>query len=102
MDRGAVLLQGLRERLNDGWMGSIRRATGAHQATFAMDGAGEFTVRVVWKHGEEEKVYEKKFTKAYVLGPSIHRPMAEWRLEKRACDYARDIMREVLAQRGAL
>jgi hypothetical protein len=102
MDRGVVILQELRKRLNDGWMGGIRRATGAHQATFVMNDDGAFTVRVVWKVGEEERSYEKKFTKAYVLGASIHKPMAEWSLQKRACDHARDIMREVLALRGAL
>ena len=83
-------------------MGGIRRATGAHQATFVANEGGEFTVRVVWKVGDEERVYEKKFTKAFVLGASFHRPMPEWHLQKRACDYARDIMREVLALRGAL
>ena len=44
----------------------------------------------------------KEFTKAAVLGSSLRRPMAEWHVEKRACDYAKDIMREVLAQRGVL
>jgi hypothetical protein len=102
MDRGSIILQELRKRLNDGWIGGIRRATGAHQVTFVVNDDGEFTVRVVWKVGEEERVYEKKFTKAYVLGASIHRPMAEWSLQRRACDHARDIMREVLAQRGVL
>jgi hypothetical protein len=102
MDRGAVLLQGLRERLNGGWMEAIRRSTGAHQVTFVMDTTGEFAVRVVWMVAGKEHVFEKKFTKSYVLGASFHRPMAEWHVEKRACDYARDIMREVLAQRGAL
>jgi hypothetical protein len=102
MDRGALILQELRKKLHEGWSASIRRATGAHRVLFTMNEGHEFTVRVLWMVGEKEHAFEKKFTKAYVLGPSIHRPMAEWGLQKRACDHARDVMREVLALRGAL
>jgi hypothetical protein len=102
MDRGVVILQALRDKLDAGWLRPIQRTTGAHSISFVPHGDGEFSIRVAWKVGDKEQAYEKKFTKAYVLGSSFHRPMLEWRLEKRACDHARDIMRDVLAQRGAL
>lgn len=102
MDRGAVLLQGLRDKLFSGWARSIQRSTGAHNVEFVTRENGEFAVRVSWKKGEVDKVFEKEFTRAHVLGPSLHRPMMEWHMQKRTCDYAREIMCEVLAQRGVL
>jgi hypothetical protein len=102
MDRGAVILQALREKLERGWTESIRRSTGAHSVSFKPLTGGEFALVVAWKNGDKDHVFEKEFTRAYVLGASLHRPMPEWHLQKRACDHARDVMREVLAQRGVL
>lgn len=102
MDRGIVLLQGLRAKLEGSWLDSIRRATGATSITFEPLSTGEFVLVVSWKNGEQEHSFKKEFTKALVLGSSLRRPMAEWHVEKRACDHAKDIMREVLAQRGVL
>jgi hypothetical protein len=103
MDRGGVLLQQLREKLGAGWMGSICRSTGAQTAKFVGRENGEFAVTVIWhlKDGTE-KVFTKEFTRTYVLGSSFKRPMLEWRIEKRACDYARAIIQDVLSQRGVL
>jgi hypothetical protein len=102
-DRGQVLLQALREKLSNGWAHSIQRATGATSVRFRVVDPDEFVAIVIWRTlGGPDRVYEKRFTKPYILGASFHRPMLEWGMEKRACDHARDIMREVLAQRGAL
>jgi hypothetical protein len=101
MDRAGVLLQQLRTKLGT-WMDSIRRATGATSVTFVTRDGGEFSIRVIWKQSDGERAFEKEFTKTRCLGASLQRPQTEWRVEKRACDYAREIMSEVLAQRGAL
>ena len=100
MDRGELLLQQLREKLNT-WVGSIQRATGS-TVTVKPEPGGEFIFSVSWNKNGVESRYEKAFTRAFVFRASMHRPQLEWHVEKRACDYARDIMREVLAQRGAL
>jgi hypothetical protein len=102
MDRGVVLLQGLRDKLNTGWARTIQRSTGASSVSFVERTNGEFALRVVWKNGDIEKVFEKEFTRASVLGASVHRSTLEWHVQKRTCDYARDTIREVLAVRGVL
>jgi hypothetical protein len=100
LDRAAILLNQLREKLNT-WIPSIQRATGSTVVQSEQPG-GEFILAVLWNKNGVESRYEKAFTKAFVFRASMHRPQLEWHVEKRACDYARDIMREVLAQRGAL
>jgi hypothetical protein len=101
LNRAEVLLQQLYGKLGT-WLPAIRRATGAADACFVPRPGGEFNIRVEWKLRDGVGVYEKEFTKAYVFGGTFHRPQAEWHIEKRACDHARDIMREVLALRGVL
>lgn len=102
MDRGGTLLQGLRQQLQLR-VDTIRRATYATSVTFIPHDGGEFTVRVEWAvKGAEPKVFEKKFTRQEVFGASYgHSPMS-WRVQRKACDYTRDIMRQVLAARGVL
>jgi len=98
MDHGAVLLQGLRNQLQ-GWMQTIQRATCATAVSFVALPEGEFTLRVEWQHkGGEKKVFDRVFSKSEILGTNP----AQWRVQRRACDYARDIMRDVLSARGAI
>jgi hypothetical protein len=98
MDRGAVLLQGLRNQLQ-GWLMTIQRATCATNVSFVPLADGEFMVRVEWQpKGGEKKTFDRTFSKPEILGTNP----AQWRVQRRACDYARDIMRDVLAARGAI
>lgn len=98
MDHGAVLLQGLRNQLQ-GWMQTIKRATCATDVLFVPLADGEFVLRVEWQYkGGEKKTFDRTFSKSEILGTNP----AQWRVQRRACDYARDIMRDVLAARGAI
>jgi hypothetical protein len=102
MDRGTVLLQTLCGQLR-GWADPIRRATYATSVDFLPGKDGEFTLRVVWPSREDgPQHYDKEFTRPEVFGVSYAGSPLAWRVQRRACDYARDVMREVLAARGAL
>lgn len=100
VDRGTVLLQGLRQQLQ-GWADPIRRATCATSVTFIPHELGEFTLRVEWMSKEgTTKTFDRKFTRQEVFGSSYGHSPAGWRVERRACDHARDTMRQVLEARG--
>lgn len=97
MDRAALLLQGLRAQLV-GWTATIQRGVGATHLELADAPDGEFVLRVTWRTGAHEQL----FSRAFVFGPTLTGSPLAYRVQKRACDYARDFMREILAQRGAL
>ncbi len=97
LNHSGALLQGLRKKL-DTWLASIERATGATSVAYVQLEGDEFALRVEWA----EHSYQREFTRASVFKGTFHRPQVEWRVEKRACDYAREIIREVLSQRGVL
>jgi hypothetical protein len=98
MDRGEALLSDLRNKLEAGWADTIRRATGA-RLTFTGLPGGEFVVKCLWG---ETKTYEKTFTRERVFASSYMQGMHGWRVERRACDHARDLIRELLVERGVL
>lgn len=94
MDRGAALLAALRTRL-EARRDVIARSTYATVAFHARPD-GEFAVQVTWPGS----TYEKVFTRAFVFGASFCRPSPQWVAQRRACDHVRDIITEVLRQRG--
>jgi hypothetical protein len=94
MDRGTALLADLRAKL-EARCGVIQRSTYATVVLQARPD-GEFAVQVTWPDG----TYEKVFTRAFVFGASIRRAPPLWAVQRRACDHARDIITEVLRQRG--
>jgi hypothetical protein len=100
MDRGTVLLQGLRNNLR-GWTDRIRRATYATDVTFTAQPDGEFTVRVEWtlKDGQK-KYFDKTYTRREVFGLSYSGHQHGWRIQRKVCDYAKELMRDVLNARG--
>jgi hypothetical protein len=101
MDRGAILLQGLRGQL-EGWLDTIKRATSATSVSFVTHAQGEFTLRIEWKKDGAVQHFDRMFTRPEVFGASYgHSPMS-WRVQRRACDYARDVMRQVLSARGVI
>ena len=99
MSRDTELLQELRAALG-GWVDVIHRAT---RAEVGMQDAeqGEFLLRAVWKVPEGTQVFARLFSKEFVFGPTYGSTQG-CRIQKRPCDYAKDFMREVLAQRGVL
>ena len=102
-DRAEVLLQGLRVRLQE-WFPIIKRATGAMDVCWVPISDGAFTVNVTWMMKDRPHPYQHStsFTHQKVFGESYkHSPQA-WRVQRKACDYARDIIRSVLTERGVL
>lgn len=91
MDRGAVLLAGLRAKLEERRQVLERSTYGA--VTIAARPNGEFSVKVTWPGG----TYEKVFDRAFVFGTSARRIPV---VQRRVCDHTREIISEVLAARG--
>jgi len=101
MDRGTALLQNLRKKL-EGWVSPIQRATGASSVEFIPRDAGEFSICVAWKSGDTLCSFDRLFARKEVFGASYALGPSSWHVQKRACDYARDLIRQVLEQRGVL
>lgn len=101
--RDVLLMKMLRSQL-EGWLPVIARAAGAQKAELeVLEGGKEFAVVVTWKHPDRDAVKcTAYFSQLRVFGESMKGPHLTWRAQKRACDFARDIMREVLQQRGVL
>lgn len=101
MDRGAHLLQGLRTKLKT-WVPFMQRATKG-TVEFISRADGEFAVAVRWKNRDgSDGEFIREFTKKYCLGVTFTLPSGSWAVEKKACDYARDVVRDVLGARGVL
>lgn len=102
MDRGAVLLQNLRSKLQP-WFLYIQRCTHATSVQFESGESGEFSV-VVKGVGKDHSnwSFSIPFTRVKCFGPTYSLDPAAWCIPTRPCDYARAIVREVLASRGVL
>ncbi len=101
MDRGLTLLQGLRTQIGC-WFDTIQRGVGATELECADADNGEFILRARWKTKDGEKTHERHFSRDFVFGHTASGSPLAFRVQKRACDYAKDFMREILALRGAL
>lgn len=102
MDRGAVLLQGLRSKLQP-WFVYIQRCTHATNVRFSEGVAGEFAVVVSGVAKDQSPwSFSTAFTREKCFGPTFGLDPAAWCIPTRPCDYARAIVREVLQQRGVL
>ena len=99
MDRGALLLQDLRIKLQRAHLDRLRRALHA-DVTIEPGEQGEFTVVVTPQHPAGAVSYKKLFSRKLVFAGTYHLSPQAWAVGKRACDYTSDIMREVLEQRG--
>lgn len=103
MDRPTALLQALLNQLKN-WGPRISRSVAASSLEFKAGApTGEFSVVVKWqpKQGPEVE-YVKVFNRDFVFGPSMTLSPMAWRTQKKACDYAREIINEILSQRGVL
>jgi hypothetical protein len=99
MDRGAALLRDLQDKLK-AWTDYIRRCTNGEVA-FVQKSGGEFDLVVRWPNkGSSAGEHVKSFTRQFVFGGTFSLSPNAWAIEKRACDHARDVVREVLAKRG--
>ncbi len=84
-------------------MSYMKRSTHATEVVFEPKAHGEFTVVIRWVNKDQTTgEYKKDFTKEFVFGSTFRLSPQAWVVEKRACDYARDIVRGVLQQRGVL
>lgn len=101
MSRGAELLQGLKKKMLV-WSDPIRRATGASTVLFLSSPDGSFIVQVRYLHQKTDRLYTKHFTPEYVFGSTLGPNPLTLRVQRLVCDYARDVIRDVLEERGAL
>lgn len=87
-----------------GWLDVIRRGTAAHKVEIVpKDGGQWFTVLVHYKLKDgSEKIFESNFTAQRVFGASMQGNANAWRIQRRGCDYAREVLREVLQHRGVI
>ncbi len=85
------------------WLATIQRGTGLTDIAFVDGPAGSFTLLAKWKTKDgKEKSFSRDFTREFVFGRTASGSPLAFRVQKRACDYAKDFMREILALRGAL
>lgn len=100
MDRGGALMQGLQGKLK-AWADYIKRCTYG-EVTFVQKTGGEFDVVVRWPstRGGPAGEYTKSFTRRYAFGGTFSLSPNAWSVERRACEHARDIVREILEKRG--
>lgn len=98
MDRGHLLLNDLRIKLQRAHIERLRRALSSNVAIEQGEG-GEFTI-VVTSLRSNVPSFRKLFSRRLVFAGTYHLSPEAWAVEKRACDYATDIIREVLEQRG--
>lgn len=102
MDRGEVLLQQFRSRLNT-WLDVIRRGTGAYEVRVIPRVQGEFDVLVRWKNKDgTDGLYLKEFTRGFVFSHTHQLHEHAWYPDKMPCEYAKDIIRDILNLRGVL
>lgn len=83
------------------WEGTITRGVGATSFTITpAEESGAFSMRAEWKSANGTCSHEKLFSPELVFGRTYGGSPLALAVQKRACDYARDFMREVLNQRG--
>lgn len=97
-DRGTILLKDLKFKLQRLHVGRLRRSLHS-DIEFEEGQGGEFTVIVTPKHSTTTG-FRKLFSRQLVFAGTFHLSPHAWAVEKRACDYTADIIREVLEQRG--
>ena len=100
MDRPTILLQGLRAKILQ-WKAFIQRTAYATEVTVEPTELGEFYVTVRWadKSGNTSE-HRKLFSRAYVFGRTMQLASGAWTVQRCAGEYAREVVREVLHQRG--
>lgn len=99
MDRGAALLRDLQDKLK-AWADYIRRCTNG-EVVFVQKNGGEFDLVVRWPNrGSAAGEYTKTFTRQFVFGATFSLHPNAWAIEKKACEHARAVVREVLQRRG--
>lgn len=99
MDRGQLLLNDLRIKFQRAHIDRLRRALHA-DVTIEPGQGGEFTVVVQPKYPPGTPSFRKLFSRELVFAGTYRYSPQAWAVEKRACDYTSDIVREVLEQRG--
>ena len=100
MDRGLALMQRFRGQFST-WMQTIQRGIGATDLQMIpTQEREEFILRATWKGPDGERTHEKLFSQELVFGRTYGGNPLALAVQRRACDHARDFMREVLGMRG--
>lgn len=82
-------------------MATIQRGIGATDLQLVPTQArGEFILRAEWKGANGPTTHEKLFSQELVFGRTFGGSPLALSIQRRACDHARDFMREVLNLRG--
>lgn len=98
MNRDAILLQGLRDKLQN-WIAFIRKSAMASEVKIESTGNSEFSVVVRWTAPEPGE-YKKLFDRPTVFGRSMQLSPLAWSVQHCAGEFARQVVREVLSHRG--
>ncbi len=81
------------------WAPRIQRSVGATSVALIKEGKpGEFRVTLTWA----DKEYTKHFTYEYVFGPNPGPNVHAWAQQRRTCDMTKEIIAEVLRDRGVI
>jgi hypothetical protein len=80
----------------------VQRATRANDVRVEPGEHGEFSILVSWDHKGQAGSYLKAYTRQAVFGPSYSLAPEAWSVQRKACEYARELMRDVLQRRGIL
>lgn len=99
MNRGEQLLQVFLSEMRQ-QASRIKKGSYANDVTLSRS-AGGVDVVVVWKNknGTEGR-WTKTFTLEELLGDTMRQPPTAWRIQRRFCAYAREVLGSVLNQRG--
>lgn len=101
--RDVLLMKTLMGQLQ-GWLDVIRRGTAADVVEIVPSNGGrEFSIVIRYKTKEgEARTFESHFSQQRVFGASMNGAPLTWCIQRRGCDYAREVLREVLESRGVL
>lgn len=100
--RGAILLGELLTKIRP-WFTHIRRATHASDLQVEPGAhAGEFALRIRGQGKDAPWEYTSVFSQGRVFGATYPMGPEAWAPHQRPCDFAREVIREVLTHRGFL
>jgi len=101
--RDVLLMKVLIDQMQ-GWLDVIRRGTAADKVEIVpKEGLREFAVVIHYRTKDgQPKTFESYFSRQRVFGASLQGKAQTWAIQRRACDYAREVLREALENRGVL
>jgi hypothetical protein len=101
--RDVLLMKTLTGQLQ-GWLDVIKRGTAADKVEIVPKEAGrEFAIVISYRTKDgQAHTFESYFSRERVFGVSLRGAPLTWCIQKRGCDYAREVLREVLEHRKVI